>query len=181
MTIPAFACALNAWQRHHGEIRRYLVHRAADAHLADDLVQEVFLKAMRHGDAFCTLENPRAWLYEVARNTLIDHTRREKGSVALPEDLADEKDPTAPVDELAGCLERSLAQLAEADRDVMRRCDLDGMKLQDYADLNGLTLPAVKSRVQRARRRMREILVRNCQVRFDAAGQVCCHVPRKAA
>jgi RNA polymerase sigma-70 factor, ECF subfamily len=176
----AFACALRAWEQHHAEIRRYLVHRASDADLADDLLQDVFLKALRQGRHFCTLDNPRAWLFEVARNSLVDHVRRRKASVALPEDLAGEKDDVAPVDELAGCVERSLLRLSPEDRDVLRRCDLDGMKLQQYADVNGLTLPAVKSRIQRARRRMRETMVENCQVRFDDAGQVCCHTPREA-
>lgn len=174
----AFACALKAWQEHHAEVRRYLAHRTRDADLADDLVQETFFKAMRHGAAFCALEKPRAWLFEVARNALVDHARREKPSVPLPEDLADEKEAMEPVDELAGCVERSLLRLSEEDRDVLRRCDLDGMKLQQYADANGLTLPAVKSRIQRARRRLRETMVEHCQVRFDEAGQVCCHVPR---
>jgi RNA polymerase sigma-70 factor (ECF subfamily) len=172
---------LNAWQHHHAEIRAYLVHRASDPDLADDLLQEVFLKAMRQGEHFCTLDNPRAWLFEVARNALVDHVRRAKPSVPLPEDLADEKDDIAPVDELAGCVERSLSRLPPEDGDVIRRCDLDGMRLQAYADVNGLTLTAVKSRIQRARRRMRGIMVENCQVRFDEAGQVCCHVPRQVA
>jgi len=178
MTSTAFACALSAWHRHHAEIRRFLARRASDPHVADDLVQEVFLKAMRQGQGFCTLDNPRAWLFEVARNAWVDHLRGERTTVPLPEDLVDAKDDTAPVDELAGCVERSLSELSPEDRDVIRRCDLEGTKLQDYADLKRLTLPAVKSRIQRARRRMRAILVRNCQVRFDEAGQVCCHVPR---
>ncbi len=181
MTTASFACALNAWQHHHAEIRRYLAYRASDPDLADDLLQEIFVKAMRQGQGFCELQDPRAWLFEVARNALIDHVRREKPSVPLPEDLADEKDAIAPVDELAGCVERSLSLLSPEDGDVIRRCDLEGMKLQAYAEANGLTLPAVKSRIQRARRRMREMMVENCQVRFDEAGQVCCHVPRPRA
>jgi RNA polymerase sigma-70 factor (ECF subfamily) len=132
---------------------------------------------MRQGEAFCALGNARAWLFQVARNALVDHVRLEKTAVALPEDLADEKEPMAPVDDLAGCVERSLSELSAEDRDVIRSCDLDGMKLQSYADAHGLTLPAVKSRIQRARARMREIMVRSCRVRFDEGGQVCCHVP----
>ena len=173
-----FACVSAAWKAHEGELRGYLRHRLAEPDVADDVLQDVFVKAMRQGRGFCTLDNPRAWLFEVARNAWVDHLRGERTTVPLPEDLVDAKDDTAPVDELAGCVERSLSELSPEDRDVIRRCDLEGTKLQDYADLKRLTLPAVKSRIQRARRRMRAILVRNCQVRFDEAGQVCCHVPR---
>lgn len=63
-----FACVSAAWQAHEGELRKYLRYRAADADTADDVLQDVFVKAMRQG--FCSLDNPRAWLYQVARNQL---------------------------------------------------------------------------------------------------------------
>ena len=180
MNHAPFACTLRAWQQHQSELKGYLIHRLADPPLAEDLLQEVFIKALREGQKFCTLDNPRAWLFQVARNALADHLRVLKDSVPLPEDLMEEEPVIAPVDALAECLERVLSELPEDDREIIRRCDLEGMKLQTYADVHALTLPAVKSRIQRARQRMREIMTRNCQVRFDAAGQVCCHVPRAA-
>ena len=115
--IP-FACVLNSWREHEAELRRYLLHRLSDPHLADDLVQEVFLKAMRYGKGFCVLDNPRAWLFQVARNTLVDRLRLEKHTVPLqedfPEDLLEEEHPMAPVEALAECLARVLAGLIGA-------------------------------------------------------------------
>lgn len=52
------------------------------------------------------------------------------------------------------------------------------MSQEDYARLKGLTLAGAKSRVQRARKRLRAHLTGVCQVRFDEAGRVCCFVPR---
>ncbi len=76
----------------------------------------------------------------------------------------------------------ALAALDPDDRDVLSRCDLQGMTQKDYAQANGLSLPAVKSRVLRARARLRLLLVERCGVRFDAAtGRVCCSVPRQPA
>lgn len=181
MTTRPFACALAAWHKHQREIQRYLTHRSADPPVAEDLLQEVFFKAMRQGDAFCTLENPRAWLFQVARNALADHFRLARDYVPLPDDLIEEVRAVEPVDALAGCMERVLTELPEADGDVIRQCDLQGMTLQRYAEAHGLTLPAVKSRIQRARQRMRERMVRLCQVQFDETGNVCCHVPRPPA
>lgn len=181
MNRASFACALRAWQQHQSELKVYLIHRLADPPLAEDLLQEVFIKALREGQKCCTLDNARAWLFQVARNAVADHLRLAKQRVPLPEDLTAEEHPTAPVDALAQCLERLLPELPADDSDVLRRCDLDGVKLQTYADEHGLTLLAVKSRLQRSRRRMRELLTRQCQVRFDDAGNVCCHVPRGSA
>ena len=181
MTTPPFACALTAWRQHQSELKGYLLHRLSDPVLADDLLQDVFLKAMRQGAAFCALENPRAWLFQVARNAVADQFRLAKDYVPLAEDLTDDEDVTEPVDALVGCMERVLTELPDADGDVIRQCDLQGMTLQRYADARGLTLPAVKSRIQRARQRMRERMILVCQVQFDEAGSVCCHVPRTPA
>jgi RNA polymerase sigma-70 factor (ECF subfamily) len=62
---------------------------------------------------------------------------------------------------------------------VLRRCDLEGMKQHDYAAAAGLTLAAVKSRLLRARKRIREQLLQHCEVEFDTSGNVCCHARNK--
>jgi RNA polymerase sigma-70 factor (ECF subfamily) len=175
--MPApFACVSNAWSRHRGEIRAYLLHRLGDAGIADDVVQEVFLKAMRAGETFCSLGNPRAWLFQVARNALVDRLRAGKQTEPVSDDLAAESYAIAPVDALAECVEGVLAELPSDDREIIRRCDIEGIKLQAFADASGLTLAAAKSRLLRARQRMRDVMTRHCQVRFDEAGHVCCHV-----
>ncbi|WP_292936657.1 sigma-70 family RNA polymerase sigma factor [Noviherbaspirillum sp.] len=173
-----FTCVLNAWARHEIELRRYLAHHLSDPVLADDLVQEVFLKAIAQGKDFCRLDNPRAWLFQVARNALIDSHRLARPTVPLPDDLIQEEGGLAPVDALAECLPRVLAALPEEDRDILRKCDLDGIKQQAYADAHGLSLAATKSRLLRARQRMRAWMIENCQVGFDETGAVCCHAPR---
>lgn len=174
--IP-FACVLDSWREHELELRGYLLHRLSDPHLADDLVQEVFLKAMRYGKGFCVLDNRRAWLFQVARNTLVDRLRLEKNTVPLPENLLEENHPVAPVDALAECLSRALSALSVHDSDILHQCDIEGVKQQAYADAHNLSLPAVKSRLLRARQRMRDYLIDNCGVQFDAVGKVCCHAP----
>ncbi|WP_136416042.1 sigma-70 family RNA polymerase sigma factor [Herbaspirillum sp. ST 5-3] len=171
-------CVLNAWEDHEIELRRYLAHQLPDPHLVDDLVQEIFLKAIAQGKNFCTLENPRAWLFQVARNALIDSARLTKPTVPLPDDLIQEECDLAPVDALAECLPRVLAALSEEDSEILRQCDIEGMKQQAFADAHGLSLSAAKSRLLRTRQRMREWMIQNCQVRFDEAGSVCCHVSR---
>lgn len=173
-------CLMTAWHRHEGELRAWLRGRMGNPHDAEDLLQELFLKAMRQDKKFCEIGNARAWLFEVARNAIVDRLRLKKEQVELPEDLAQESEELATIDSLAACLPRALAELDEDDREALTLCDLEGLNQADYARLKGLTLPGAKSRVQRARKRLREHLSSACQVRFDAAGKVCCFVPRKS-
>ena len=175
MTVP---CLLAAWSAHEAELRRYLRHCLADRDEADDLLHDLFLKACRQGEAFCAVSQPRAWLFEVARNTVLDHLRRRRPTLPLPPDLAATEPAEAPVDQLAQCLPRVLAELSPEDREAVSLCDLGGMSQAAFAELKGLSLPGAKSRVQRARQRLREQMLAACQVKLDGAGQVCCFVPR---
>jgi len=178
-SAPTYTCHNKAWQQHKAEIRSFLANRCASAAEADDLLQEVFLKALLKGKEFCQLDNPRAWLFHVARNLLIDRLRLTKEQVPLPDDLSAESiTAIAPVDLLSHCLPRVLTELSPEDREAILLCDMRGLTQSDYAKQIGLTLPAAKSRVQRARLRLQAQLVNACQVKFDDRGKVCCFVPR---
>jgi RNA polymerase sigma-70 factor, ECF subfamily len=177
------SCVASAWQQHEGELRGYLRHRLSDAAAADDVLQDVFVKALRQGQGFCTLDNPRAWLFQVARNALVDRARTTHAHEPLPDDLLESTSwlagPMAPIDALADCLSRVLLELPAEDAAILRACDLEGRTQAAFAEAIGLNLPAAKSRLQRARKRLRERLVQACQVRFDDRGSVCCHLPRQ--
>jgi RNA polymerase sigma-70 factor (ECF subfamily) len=179
----AFSCVSAAWQAHEGELLGYLRHRLADADTAGDVLQDVFVKAMRHGQDFCTLDNPRAWLFHVARNTLIDRARASHPSEPLPdgddEPAAPQDDPLPPVDALATCLERTMGELSADDAAILAACDLAGQTLREFAEDHGIGLPTAKSRLLRARQRLRDRLTTVCQVRFESDGKVAGHVPRQ--
>ncbi len=175
----SFHCHNKAWRQHHAEIRAFLKNRAGSADEADDLLQEVFLKALHQGKDFCSIDNARAWLFQVARNLLVDRLRLTKAQVPLPDDLLVESQPeTDPVDLLSHCLPRVLSELSAEDRDAIMLCDIQGMTQKAFAEHLGLSLPAAKSRVQRARLRLRAHLAEACKLTFDEEGKVCCFVPR---
>jgi len=163
----------------------YLRHRLADADAADDVLQDVFVKAMRHGQSFCTLDNPRAWLFQVARNALVDRVRTAHATEPLPDGPAEPVAPLpetmTPVDALADCLTRSLGELSPDDAAILRACDLERQTVRSFADAHGMGLPTTKSRLLRARQRLRDRLTTACQVRFGADGSVAGHVPRPPA
>jgi RNA polymerase sigma-70 factor (ECF subfamily) len=119
-------------------------------------------------------------LFEVARNTLADRLRVERHTVELPDDLASPVDEGEVVDALTACLPRVLSELSEEDREAITLCDLQGMAQADYAKALGLSLSAAKSRLQRARARMKQQMTVACQVQLDASGRVHDFVPRPA-
>ena len=175
---PDLACILSAWETHEGELRAWLRRRLdGDAALADDLLQALFLKVIRQGERFCQVEHVRAWLFTGARNAVIDHLRVRKTQVSVPEELVAVTDESPMVDSLAACLPRALSEMNERDADILRCCDLQGQSQVAYAQAHDLSIPGAKSRLQRARRRLRTHLTEACQVRRDETGKVCCFVP----
>lgn len=170
---------LDAWNAHKGELLRFVQSRVQDPEEAHDIVQETFFRAMRQAKGLDDVGNPRAWLFQAARNLMIDRFRLTKEQVPVPDDLAAEIDSDAkPVDALSQCLPKVLSTLSEEDRQVITLCDIEGLSQQVYAAQSGLTLPAAKARIRRARLRLRSRLVEMCRVRFDERGNVCCFFPR---
>lgn len=175
-------CLMHAWGEHQADLRGWLRHRLPDAATAQDLLQDVFLKALRQGEAFCNVANARAWLFEVARNTLVDHLRREHPTEywtdAQLDGLPQPVETKAVVDQLTDCLRRVLDELDEADAHIIRQCDLNGQRQQDYAAVHGLSLPATKAKLRRARERLRLAMTVSCQIQPLPGGGVDDFVPR---
>jgi RNA polymerase sigma-70 factor, ECF subfamily len=172
-------CLTTAWTTHAAELRGWLRHRTNNAALADDLLQDLFLKALRQGTRFCDIQNARAWLFEVARNLLADHMRVAHNMVELPANLVAQVQDVDTVDTLTACLPRVLSELAPEDREAIELCDLQGMAQADFARFKGLNMSAAKSRVQRARIRLRAQMSHACQVKLDEVGRVDDFVPRR--
>src|SRR5512143_1455516 len=117
---------MTAWHDNEAELRGWLRHRLGNPVDADDMLQDLFIKAMRQGEGFCAIGNARAWLFEVARNAVADRLRVQRPLVELPTDLAYEADEPATVDSLASCLPRVLSELSPEDREAITLCDLEG-------------------------------------------------------
>lgn len=175
-------CLLNAWNTHERELYHWLLKQLGHQEQAADALHDVFLRALTQGGAFCDIENPRAWLFRVARNYLIDSYRKSITFIEftdIPDVEFTHKSNDTVVDDLTLCLPRILTELSSDDSDIIRRCDIEGMELRLYAEEHHLTISATKSRIQRARKRLREQMLQKCQVKLDETGRVCCFVPRK--
>lgn len=172
-------CLMTAWAACEAELLGFLRHRVGHVEDAEEVLQEVFIKAMRQGTQFCCIDNPRAWLFQVARNALADRLRVSREHIPLPNDLAAPlQEGPLPVDDLSQCLPCVLSELSETDRQAVTFCDIEGRSQQEFAELLGLSLSGAKSRIQRARQHLRQKMETGCQVRFDESGSVCCFTPR---
>ncbi len=162
------------WQAHRDALFRFVLLRVRDETVAEDIVQEVLLKAYtRQG----TLKEPsrlRAWLYQITRNEVIDYYRLQKPSKAVPDELIREdmrEEDNRAQRELARCLVPLLDELPEPYRQALTLADFEGTKQREVASRLGLSLSGAKSRVQRGRRMLRDVLLKCCRVELDRRGR----------
>ncbi len=164
------------WEAFAGDVRRYFARRVADPHDADDLVQEVFLRVHRHLPDLRAGERVAPWVFRIARHALIDFYRR-RGTRGASEPL-DNATPAAEEDDaemtalVASWLEDFLPALEPADQEALRLADIEGVAQTALAARWGVSVSGAKSRVQRARRRLRDLVLACCHVAFDRHGNV---------
>lgn len=161
----------------------FLTHASADC--ADDLLQELFLRVHRYLITdHANIRSPRSWLYQCARNLLIDHYRRG-GSVVLSLD----QDVQAPVLDqitekkrvLSSCLPECILGLPEQYSAVMSTSVFEHRTHKEIAEAQSETIPAVKNRLMRARRMLRRSLEDCCSLEFNAQGDLVDYTPRNQA
>lgn len=156
------------------------VRRRLPEEVAEDVVQEVFVKLVdRPPDPGVPL---LPWLLTVARNAVTDFYRRS-GRRAAVVDLDDRADDRSPDDTdrlaLRACLEPLLNQLSQQDREILRACDIDGRSPTAFARERGLPASTVKSRLLRARARLREEISACCHLEFDGVGMPLDAIPHQ--
>ncbi len=165
------------------ELRRvlhdFIARRVSDPDVADDLTQEVLLKAHRNGLGTGGVDDVAAWLYRIARNTLVDHYRhrdRHPAPGELPDELIelqlDDDEAGSARRQLATCLRPMVDQLDPIYRDALTLTDLGDLSQAEAARRAGITSSAMKSRVQRARSQLRDAVSACCAVHTDTAGRV---------
>ena len=167
------------WQEFAPPLRAFLARRVPPGVDADDLLQEVFLRVVRHLGTLRATERPEAWLFQIARNARRDALRarqRRDGrtdplEIDVPAESDTETDGGAEA-ELAPCLTGMIGRLAEPYRTAVELTSLRGLTQADAAREAGISVSGMKSRVQRGREQLRSMLVRCCEIDVDARGGV---------
>jgi RNA polymerase sigma-70 factor, ECF subfamily len=142
----------------------YLTRRPQEA---DDLVQETYLRAFRFSHRFQPGTHLRAWMFQILRNTFLTFYRIREREVALAEDgvpdwdtpmFHDTSDDDGRALEAHTDLERAMRHLPEEFRTVLLLAEVEGLPLEEVARIMACPVGTVKSRIFRAKERLRTLL-----------------------
>ena len=172
-----------AWHELGDRLRMYVSRRVTPGD-ADDVVQSVMVKLLeRRGEI--DADSVRAWLFTVTRNAVAEHYRQQRPSIDLDSfgDVAD-VDETDPADRTIGnlsdCLDPIMRMLSDSDADLLRRIDLRGEAQTELAASLGVPLSTLKSRVQRARTKLRSAFDACCAFDLSRNGAPLAYERRAA-
>lgn len=169
--LAAFNCLVESYQR---AVYNLCLRMLSSPQPAEDATQEAFISAYRSLDSFRG-GSFRSWLYRIASNACYDEMRRQKArparsleAPAWPDeeirlDVPDEglsPEEHAQNAELRAALQAALMDLPEDQRLVVVLCDVQGMDYGEIAEITKTNLGTVKSRINRARSRLREALLK---------------------
>ncbi len=173
------------WSQMHQRLLSYIRGRVDKLHDAEDILQDVFVRIHANLDDVKDTENVTAWIYQITRNVITDFYRQRAASAGALARLAEQTDEHLPSaddreaepdvvrrasDEFARCLEPMLGEVPEPYRQAVTLTELEGMTQKDAAEKLGLSISGMKSRVQRGRGKLKDVILDCCEVELDRRG-----------
>jgi RNA polymerase sigma-70 factor, ECF subfamily len=160
------------WRDYHNGLLGFIRRRVGATDLAEDILQDVFIKAHSRLDTLVNTDRIKSWLYRIARNTIIDYHRTRKDAEPLPDEI--EQQPEHNTEEiwreLGSCVLPMIEKLPEGYREAILLSDIDDLPLKEVAQRLNLSLPGAKSRVQRGREKLKNLFLDCCHIKFDCRG-----------
>ena len=173
--------ARGAWRDIEARLRPYVARRVASAAEVDDIVQEILVRVHKGLATLRDDESFGGWVYRIAARTIADTARSSARDPIAPGADVDagiaagggESDGGADLQlELGECVALFVARLPSPYREAITLTELQGLTQKDAAEMLGISLPGMKSRVQRGREKIRGMFEQCCEISVDGRGRV---------
>ncbi|HBV87092.1 MAG TPA: RNA polymerase sigma factor SigZ [Desulfosporosinus sp.] len=169
-------CINCVWEEFSVPLKRFIKKRVANEQDADDIFQEIYLKIHKNIGSVMNEDKLHAWIYRVARNTITDYYRRNQYKFEitdLTEDLESSTDEEISANnEIASCLKVMVDSLPETYKQAILLTEFQNMTQKELSEKLGISISGGKSRVQRARKMLKEMLLGCCQLEIDRRGNI---------
>ncbi len=162
------------WDEYHEEVKLFVKRKTSSEADTEDIVQNVFIKAYQGISHLQDEDKSRAWLFQIARNCIVDHYRKTKRTEELPEAVlaAEEEAVLDYTPEAAEDLLSIIPRLPDKYREALELSELKGMSQKQLSEKLGISYSGAKSRVQRGRELVKEMMNSCCKIEADRYGNI---------
>jgi RNA polymerase sigma-70 factor (ECF subfamily) len=177
-------CLVDFWEESKKPLKNFIKNRVANEEDTEDILHDVLLKLISNIDKLMDDQKVHAWIYKITRNAIIDYYRRNHKSLDLesvPEELplVLDEDLTSNK-EIAYCLKNMVDKLPEKYKQAIQITVFENHTQKEYSEIAGISLSGAKSRVQRARCFLKEMVFGCCSLEFDRLGNIIDYKKRSA-
>ncbi len=172
---------LEIHDQYYQRVRKFILASVKDGSVADDLIQETFLKVQENLDKLRDPSKISSWIFRIAYHLCQDYFRDRKkssthetvhdGLVQLEETTVQKR---MEQNEMSECVQEKVNLLPESHRTVIIFADVMDFSQQEIADILGLSLENVKVRLHRARKKLKAILEEKCTFEVDERSVLVC-------
>jgi RNA polymerase sigma-70 factor (ECF subfamily) len=169
---------------HYQPILKFITTKVKNDEDAEDLTQEVFIKLLRSTDKGISINNPQNWLFNIAKNTVIDYYRKKK---IIVEDISDnhslkceENELTFSEDQhlhLKVYLRKIIQELPEDYRKLIEMSEFQGLSQKEIAEELGMNYTTVRSKIQRGRQKIKKTISDCCEIIQGGKGSIIGYKP----
>lgn len=162
------------WEDFNVQQKRFIAKHVQNEYDAEDILQDIFCKIHDHIEELKDKSKLHSWVYQITRNAIIDYYRTKRETIDLTDlpDIDTESLTTDLYQELGSCLKAMLRNLPEKYREVIELTEYEHLTQKEVAEQLGLSISGAKSRVQRARSKLRALLLGCCHLEFDRLGNI---------
>lgn len=162
------------WELFSARLKGFLLERVSDEQIAEDLHQETFLRIHKGLGAIHDEERLTAWVFQIARNLVLDQRRRDArpDSRTLDELELPFEDEVNLNELVRDWLPAMIGRLPMVYREAVQLYELERMPQQQIAERLGISLSGVKSRIQRGRQKLKSLLFECCSFERDRRGNI---------
>jgi RNA polymerase sigma-70 factor, ECF subfamily len=179
------------WKDFETRLWSFIFSKVPDKAATDDILQEVFIKIHLKIDTLKDESKLKPWLYQITRNLIMDYYRRNKPAnhspLTLDEEAKEESDSKV-MDEALRDMIGMMGDLPPEYCEALCLTELEGLSQKEYAQRIGIPYSSAKSRVQRSRKLLKDMLMRCCHYEFDKYGTIlsisqncCCCSPKDSS
>lgn len=149
----------------------YVKNRINNKEDAEDITQEVFYKLSKSGSS--EVKNLKSWVYTIAKNTITDYYRRYRVQlVDVDKTPVHEEEVYDASTELSACISAYVAALPDEYRSVMTLSELQNVPQKEIAEKLGMNYVTVRSKIQRGRKKLREMFLECCTIVQGGKGSI---------
>lgn len=165
---------VHIWYDLHGELKKFIASKVKDTHLAEDILQEVFIKIHLHLNQLKEPDKLTAWVYQICRNQIADQLKKINPAVT-PEfevTMAETEEEADLYTSLSRCINLKISQLGATDQQALFLTYFRKFSQKQLAEFLGLSYSGTKNRVQRAREKLKQDILSCARVQVDKEGKI---------